>query len=108
MSATAQDTLSAALFLISGVRALAQGLVGRDRPVPVQIPRLAMTNEQLDEVANAIISLYRQREAVSGLEATVEGRWRDQMEYRWVFPELEPFAFDVFPMRSIRWNGWAS
>ncbi len=93
----AQDTLSAALFLISGVRALAQGLVGRDRLVPVQIPRLAMTNEQLDEVANAIISLYRQREAVSGLQATVEGRWRDQMEYRWVFPELEPFAFDVFP-----------
>jgi len=93
----AQDTLSAALFLISGVRALAHGLVGRDRLVPVQIPRLAMTNEQLDEVGNAIISLYRQREAVSGLQATVEGSWRDQMEYRWVFPELEPFAFDVFP-----------
>ncbi|HSM15911.1 MAG TPA: tryptophanase [Gemmatimonadales bacterium] len=93
----AQDTLSAALFLISGVRALAQGLVGRDRLVPVQIPRLAMTNEQLDEVGNAIISLYRQREAVRGLQATVEGSWRDQMEYRWVFPELAPFAFDVFP-----------
>jgi len=92
-----QDTLSAALYLISGVRALAQGLVGRDRLVPVQIPRLAMTNEQIDEVGNAIISLYRQREAVSGLQATAEGTWRDQMEYRWVFPELKPFAFDVFP-----------
>ena len=66
----AQDTLSAALYMMSGIRALAPGLVGRDNLVPVQIPRLAMTNEQLDEVADAIIGLYRQREKVSGLQAT--------------------------------------
>jgi tyrosine phenol-lyase len=94
----AQDTLSAALYLMSGIRALAQGLVGRDILVPVQIPRLAMTNEQLDEVAGAIIGLYRQREKVNGLQTTSSGNWRDQMEYRWIFPDLEPVEFeDVFP-----------
>jgi tyrosine phenol-lyase len=82
---------------MSGVRALAHGLVGRDELVPVQIPRLAATNEQLDRVADAIASLYRQRDAVTGLQATATGAWRDQMEYRWVFPDLEPFTFDVFP-----------
>jgi len=93
----AQDTLSAALYLLSGVRALAPGLVGRDMLVPVQIPRLAMTNGQLDAVGDAIISLYRQRDRITGLQATVEGAWRDQMEYRWIFPELDPVTYDIFP-----------
>lgn len=93
----AQDTLSAALYLISGVRATAHGLVGRDELVPVQIPRLAMTNEQLDQVADAIISLHSQREKVAGLQATVSGTWRDQMEYHWVYPDLAPYEFDTFP-----------
>jgi tyrosine phenol-lyase len=34
---------------------------------------------------------------VTALQATASGTWRDQMRYRWVFPALEPFAFDVFP-----------
>jgi tyrosine phenol-lyase len=93
----AQDTLSAALYLMSGVRAFAPGLVGRDTLVPVQIPRLAVTTEQLDRVADAIVSLYRQRDTVTALQRTTGGAWRDQMQYRWVFPALEPFAFDVFP-----------
>ena len=94
---TAQDTFSAALYLSSGVRALAHGLVGRDALVPVQIPRLALTNEQLDQVADAIIALAAQRQRISPLQATATGTWRDQMEYHWVFPTLEPFSFDTFP-----------
>jgi tyrosine phenol-lyase len=93
----AQDTLSAALYLMSGVRAFAPGLVGRDALVPVQIPRLAVTTEQLDRVADAIVSLYRQRDTVTALQRTAGGVWRDQMQYRWVFPTLEPFEFDVLP-----------
>jgi tyrosine phenol-lyase len=92
-----QDTFSATLYLLSGVRAVAHGLVGRDALVPVQIPRLAMMNDQLDQVADAIISLFRQRLEVTGLQATQTGRWRDQLEYHWVYPDLEPFAFDTFP-----------
>ena len=93
----AQDTLSAALYLMSGVRAFAPGLVGRDTLVPVQIPRLAMTSGQLDRVADAIVSLYRQRDKVIALQRTGGGAWRDQMHYRWVFPALDPFDFDVLP-----------
>ncbi|UCC73802.1 MAG: tryptophanase [Gemmatimonadota bacterium] len=92
-----QDTLSAALYLMSGVRATAPGLVGRDNLVPVQIPRLAMTNDQLDQVADTIISLLLQRDRVTGLQATVTGTWRDQMEYHWVYPTLENYTFDTFP-----------
>jgi tyrosine phenol-lyase len=92
-----QDTLSAALYLMSGVRATAPGLVGRDNLLPVQLPRQAMTTDQLDQVADAIISLFAQRDKITGLQATIIGSWRDQMQYTWVYPTLEPFSFDTFP-----------
>jgi tyrosine phenol-lyase len=95
--AHAQDTFSAALYQLAGIRALAPGRVGRDCLVPVQIPRLAMTNEQLDQVADAIISLFRQRERIVPLSASTSGRWRDQMAYHGLFSDLEPFEFDTFP-----------
>ena len=92
-----QDAFSAALYTICGVRALAHGRVGRDNQVAVQIPRLAMTSRQLDQVGDAIIALFNQREKVHSLEPMREGRWRDQMRYRWVFPDLEAFEFDTYP-----------
>jgi len=92
-----QDTFSAALYLSAGVRAIAHGRVGRDELVPVQIPRLAMTNEQLDQVADAIIDLYRQRDKIPPMRQSAAGQWRDQMAYHGVFPDLAPYEFDTFP-----------
>ncbi len=92
-----QDLFSAALYQTSGVRAFAPGRVNSDRLVPVQIPRLAMTNRQLDQVADAIISLYRQRDRVEPLQSQTEGEWRDEMRYHGVFGNLESFDFDTFP-----------
>ena len=91
-----QDTLSAALYLASGIRAVAHGLVGRDLLVPVQIPRLALTNDQLDLIAGAIVSLHEQRAAIPGLQVAEAGRWRDQMAYHGVFPQIETTAFETF------------
>ncbi len=92
----AQDTFSAALYLMSGVRAVAPHPTVSENLVPVQIPRLAMTNEQLDQVADAIISLFSQRNTVSPMQPTTVGRWRDEMAYHWGFPDLEPYRFDTF------------
>jgi tyrosine phenol-lyase len=92
-----QDAFSAALYEMSGIRALAHGLVGRDNQVPVQIPRLAMTTRQLEQVADAVISLYEQRQSVPPLEPVQEGTWRDEMRYRWVYSNLEPFEFETYP-----------
>jgi tyrosine phenol-lyase len=93
----AQDTFSAALYQTSGVRAIAHGRVGRDDYVPVQIPRLAMTNQQLDQVADAIVSLFNQREQVRPMQVSRTGEWRDQMAYHGVFADLASFEFDTFP-----------
>lgn len=89
--------LAAALYQTAGVRALVQGLVGRDQLLPVQIPRLAMTNSQLDEVADAIIALHRQRERIARLELEEGGEWHDQLRFRSVFADLENYRFDCDP-----------
>lgn len=93
----AQHALAAALYQSSGVRALVTGLVGRDDLVPVQIPRLAMTNWQLAQVADAIIALYRQRERVAPLELQHGSKWHDALRFRSVLADLETYSFDCFP-----------
>jgi len=91
------DALAAALYLKAGVRTVAAGLVDKEPLLPVQVPRLSMTNDQLDQVADAILQLFDERERVPPLQPTTTGRWRDQMAYDWVFPDLQPFEFDTFP-----------
>lgn len=92
-----EDALAAALYLVSGVRAVATGLVAKDTLLPVQVPRLSLTNDQLDQVADAIIHLHAQADAVPALQVIREGHWRDQRAYSWVFPDLDLFEFDTFP-----------
>lgn len=93
----AQHALAAALYQTSGVRMTVSGAVGSDDAVPLQIPRLAMTNWQLDQIADAVIRLHRQRDQVSPLELQTAGRWHDQLGFRSVFADLEPYEFDCFP-----------
>ncbi|MCC6624922.1 MAG: tryptophanase [Deltaproteobacteria bacterium] len=92
-----QHAIAAALYLASGVCASASGLVGRDALLPVQIPRLAMTNEQLDQVADAIALVHRQRDRITGLELVEGGAWHDQLEFHGVFAPLTTYAFDTMP-----------
>ncbi len=97
LAAHRQHALACALYLASGMRCSAMGLVDRDALLPVQIPRLAMTNEQLDQVADAIIALYQQRGRIGGLDLVRGGPWQDQLEFHGVFPELDTYEFDTMP-----------
>lgn len=93
----AQHALACALYQTSGMRAFAGGMVGRDNLLPVQIPRLAMTNWQLGQIADAIISVYRQRDKVPALDVQTGGKWHDQLRFRGVFADLVSYEFDCYP-----------
>jgi tyrosine phenol-lyase len=56
-----------------------------------------MTNAQLDQVADAIVTLLEQRGHVVGLQEIAGGAWRDQMHYHWIFPDLRSFEFSTLP-----------
>lgn len=93
----AAHALAAALYLSSGVRAVVPGPAAESDYLPVQIPRLAMTTWQLDQVADAIVNVYRQRDRVARLELQTESAWNDELEFRSVFSDLEIYDFDCYP-----------
>ena len=118
-----EHALSSALYQMSGVRAVGPGLAARDHLLPVQIPRLAMTSRQLDQVADAVIELFRQRDRVPPLDVELTGTWNDQLKFRSVFADLATYEFDCYPFvihttepiarttreereRAIREAGW--
>ncbi len=92
-----QHALAAALYQTSGVRATVSGMVGRDGVVPIQIPRLAMTTWQLDQIADAVINVWKQRDRVAGLELQSGAKWHDDLRFRSIFADLEAYEFDCFP-----------
>lgn len=93
----AQHALACALYQTSGVRAVIAGRTGRDDLLPIQIPRLAMTNWQLNQVADAIINLYQQREKIPALELQHGGSWHDELRFRSIFADLQCYEFDCYP-----------
>jgi tyrosine phenol-lyase len=93
----AAHALAAALYQISGVRAVVPGMVGGHALLPIQIPRLSMTTWQLGQVVEAIRMLYRQRGRVAPLEAMAEADWNDSLRFRSVLADLEPYDFDCYP-----------
>lgn len=97
VSVHAPHALACALYQTSGARALVLGLVGRHNYLPVQIPRLAMTTWQLDRVVEAIVNVYRQRDRVAPLELQQGGDWNDELGFRSVFANLEPYEFVCYP-----------
>jgi tyrosine phenol-lyase len=118
-----EHALSSALYQMSGIRAVTSGLASRDHLLPVQIPRLAMTSWQLDQVADAVTRLFQQRDRVPPLDVESTGAWNDQLKFRSVFADLATFEFDCPPFvihttepiarttreereRAIREAGW--
>ncbi len=92
-----EHALACALYQAAGVRALAQGRVGHDALLPLQIPRLAMTNRQLDQVADAVIALYRQRERVPVPNLQHADEWQDALRFDTVFADLDVVEYDCEP-----------
>jgi len=93
----AAHALACALYQTSGARAVVPGMVGGREYLPVQVPRLAMTTWQLGQVADAVRNVYRQRDRVAPLEALEDCGWNDQLRFRSVFANLEPYDFDCYP-----------
>ncbi|WP_027963001.1 tyrosine phenol-lyase [Halalkalibacillus halophilus] len=79
------QSLAAALYLDSGVRAMERGIVsaGRNKDtgehnqpklemIRLTIPRRVYTNNHMDVVADSVIALYEKREKIKGLQMDYE------------------------------------
>lgn len=90
-------TLSAALYLISGVRAHLEGLYISNDLLPVLIPRRTLMNTQIEQIAHSIIYLYEQREKIKPLILIDEPEYHFEAHFDWLVPNLEPFIYSCEP-----------
>lgn len=99
------QSLAAALYLESGVRAMERGAVsaGRDESgknrypslelVRLTIPRRVYTQAHMDVVAESVIALYEERESVQGLQFTYEPENLRFFQARFDLVRVEASAF---------------
>ncbi|MFA6922829.1 MAG: tryptophanase [Bacteroidales bacterium] len=90
-------TLAAALYLKSGVRAFIQGIYTNCGILPLQIPRLSFTNEQIKQIAEAVNELYNERNIITELTLTNKPSWNDEAIFKWKRPILNDFKFNCEP-----------
>ncbi|MCD4791571.1 MAG: tryptophanase, partial [Bacteroidales bacterium] len=104
------QTLSAALYLKSGVRAFLEGRYSDENILPVQIPRLSITDFQLEQIAEVINELFVERDKIVALKLTNDPSWQDEAIYKWKRPILKEYIFDCepFAIQNIEYVGVTS
>ncbi len=90
-------TLAASLYLKSGVRAYLGGRFIPTEILPVQIPRRALLNRQIVQIANAIAELFREAKNISPLILTNKPDYHNEAIFDWLVPVIKPYEFDCEP-----------
>jgi tyrosine phenol-lyase len=85
--------LSAALYLAGGIRAHLEGPYKKKRHLPLLIPRRALMNTQLDEIAAVVIELFEQRERLVPLALLNQPEYLYEARYEWQVPGLPEHLF---------------
>jgi tyrosine phenol-lyase len=93
----ATHTLAAALYLTSGVRAHLEGRCHQSDLLPVLIPRRALMNSQLEQIGDAIVKLFEQRDCITPLDPLVEPDYHHEARFEWIIPNPEAYAFTCEP-----------
>ncbi|MCD6367132.1 MAG: tryptophanase, partial [Bacteroidales bacterium] len=103
----AVHTLSAALYLKSGIRAFVEGKFNHSNILPVRIPRMGFTNDQLSDIAKAINELYAERNIITPLMLQNKPVWNDEAIYKWKRPLVSDFTFnsEPFTVQHIEYIG---
>ncbi len=99
-------TLAAAIYLKSGVRSFLEGRLGTNI-LPLQIPRMSLTNEQIREIAEVVNQVYAERDKITGLSLQNNADWNDEALFKWKRPILEEYNFESEPfnIQQIEYSG---
>ena len=99
-------TLAAAIYLKSGIRCFLEGRFGTNI-LPLQIPRMALTNDQLSEIAQAINEVIALKDKICDLVLDNEPAWNDEAMFTWKRPVMDAFEFcsEPFTIQQIEYVG---
>lgn len=89
--------LAVALYLKSGVRAFLEGRFSDEKILPIQIPRLSLSNHQLSQIAQAINELYKERKKWTSLKLLNNPDWHDEATFEMELHDIKEYRFDCEP-----------
>jgi len=104
------QALSSMLYLKAGIRCLVQGKYRNETVLPVQIPRLGLTNDQLFHIAKAIAEVFNERNTITSFLLLNTPLWNDQAVFGWNNPVLSRFNYEceAYRIQTIEYVGIAS
>ncbi len=78
--------------------------------LPVQIPRLALSNDQIAHIAKAINEVYSEREKIKFFNLSNTPVWTDEAEYEWNNPAIDKFEWtcEAHTITTIEYIGVSS
>jgi len=90
-------TFATALYLTSGIRTHLEGPYQNDNLLPVLLPRRALQNTQIEEIAEAIIELIKQKDGLEPLRLLNKPKYFYEARYEWIVPNLDEYIFTTEP-----------
>ncbi len=101
------QALAALIYLKAGIRCLVQGKYGKNTVLPLQIPRLGLTNDQLRHIGIAISELLTEREELMEFSLVNAPEWEDEAIFHWDNPVLKPFHYEceAYRIQTIEYVG---
>jgi len=110
LSENQAQALAALLYQKAGIRCLVQGKYKNENILPIQIPRLGLTNQQLFHIAKAITEVYHERNSISSFKLLNSPEWQDQAIFSWNNPVLKRFNYEceAYRIQTIEYVGIAT
>ena len=101
------QALACLLYLKADIRCFIQGKYNNEKVLPVQIPRLGLTNDQILHIANAIKEVYDEKEKLNKFELINEPEWEDEAKFVWNNPLIKKFDYDceAYRIKTIEYFG---
>lgn len=101
------QALAALLYQKAGMRCIVQGKFAESTILPVQIPRLGLTNDQVEHLSRVISEVYEEREALTSFNLANSPEWEDEARFTWNHPVLKKFNYEceVYRILTIEYVG---
>lgn len=104
------QALAALIYLKAGVRCIIDGVYENNNVLPIQIPRLGLTNDQIFNIAKAIQELYVERNKLTSFKLNNTPEWQDEATFTWDNPSLDKFDYncEAHRIQTIEYVGIAT
>ncbi len=104
------QALAALLYQKAGIRCLVQGKYTNENILPIQIPRLGLTNDQLFHIAKAIREVFDERDSLGTFKVLNTPTWQDEAIFGWNHPTLSRFNYEceAYRIQTVEYVGIAT